>query len=85
MVQTLPQIGYSLAPARLGGIPLYAGMDATFDNFFRQEGVTASRVDLFPRLWAPLRLDRYLTVTPLAGFRETYYSRGSQSTDSVGR
>jgi LPS-assembly protein len=85
VVQTLPQIGYSLAPARLGGSPLYAGMDATFDNFFRQEGITASRVDLFPRLWVPLKLDRYLTVTPLAGFRETYYSRGSQSTDSVGR
>jgi LPS-assembly protein len=85
VVQTLPQVGYSLAPARLGGSPLYAGMDAAFDNFFRQEGVSAARVDLFPRLWVPLRLDRYLTVTPLAGFRETFYSRGSQSTDSVGR
>jgi len=83
--QTLPEIGHSLSPARLGGSPLYAGMDTIFDYFYHQEGLAAARVDLFPRLWAPLTAGRYLTVTPLAGFHETYYSRGSNSTSSVAR
>jgi LPS-assembly protein len=85
VLQTLPQIGYGLAPARLGGIPVYAGVDVTFDSFFRQEGLDARRGDLFPRVWAPVPIDRYLTVTPLVGFRETWYSRGAQSGDAVTR
>jgi LPS-assembly protein len=86
VLQTLPQLGYSLAPARLwGGIPVYAGLDATFDSFYRQEGPDARRGDLFPRLWAPVPIDRYLTVTPLFGFRETWYSRSARSNDAVTR
>ena len=85
VVQTLPQIGYSLSPARLGGFPVYAGLDTTFDSFYRQEGVDARRVDLFPRLWAPLPAGRYFTVTPQVGFRETYYSRSLQSEQPTSR
>src|SRR5207249_11976742 len=33
VLQTFPEVGYSLSPARLGGIPLYAGLDTTFDSF----------------------------------------------------
>ncbi len=83
VLQTFPEIGYSLSPARLGGISLYGGLDTTFDSFYRQEGLDARRVDLFPRMWAPISIARYGTVTPLAGFRETFYSRGSQSNDAV--
>jgi len=85
VLQTLPQIGYSLSPARLGGLPVYAGMDTTFDSFYRQEGLDARRVDLFPRLWAPLPAGRYFTVTPQVGFRETYYSRSLQSDEPTSR
>lgn len=86
VLQTLPQLGYSLAPARLwGGLPVYAGLDITFDSFYRQEGLDARRGDLFPRLWAPIPIDRYLTVTPLFGVRETWYSRSVQSNDAVTR
>ena len=83
VLQTYPEIGYSLSPARLGGISLYSGLDTTFDSFYRQEGLDARRVDLFPRLWTPISIARYGTVTPLAGFRETFYSRGSPTNDAV--
>ena len=83
VLQTFPEIGYSLSPARLGGIPLYGGLDTTFDSFSRQQGLEGQRVDLFPRLWRPISIARYGTVTPLAGFRETSYSRGSQTSDPV--
>ncbi len=86
VIQTLPELGYSLVPARLwNGIPLYGGMDVTFDSFYRQVGVDARRGDLFPRLWAPIPLDRYLTITPLFGVRETWYSRSIQSADPITR
>jgi LPS-assembly protein len=81
VVQTLPEIGYSLTPLRLGGRPVYAGLDATFDDFARQQGTGALRTDLFPRLWASLPWDRYVTVTPLVGFRETYYNRSLLQSD----
>ncbi|HLG44321.1 MAG TPA: LPS assembly protein LptD [Nitrospirales bacterium] len=84
-VQTLPQVGYSLSPARLGGFPLYAGLEGAFDNFYRQEGVEVRRVDVFPRLWAPLSAGQYFTFTPQAGFRETYYSRKLQTDQSTSR
>ncbi len=83
VLQTFPEVGYSLSPMRLGVTPLYAGLDTTFDSFYRQQGLDAQRADLFPRLWAPISVARYGTVTPLAGFRETFYSRGFQTSDPV--
>src|SRR5207247_7893569 len=84
-LQTLPKVGYSLVPTRIAGLPIYAGFDTPFDSFYRQEGLDARRVDLFPRLWAPLAAGRYFTVTPLVGFRETFYSRSLQSDQSTSR
>jgi len=81
VVQTLPEIGYSLTPWRVGGLPVYAGLDATFDDFARLQGTGALRTDLFPRLWASLPWDRYVTVTPLMGFRETAYNRSLLQSD----
>jgi LPS-assembly protein len=84
-LQTLPEIGYSLVPARLFGLPIYGSFDTAFDSFYRQEGLDARRVDLFPRLWSPLSAGRYLTLTPQVGFRETFYSRRVASESSISR
>src|SRR6185503_13077709 len=84
-LQTLPQVGYSLLPARLGGLPIYSGVDVTFDSFYRQEGLDARRIDMFPRVWTPLPVGRYFTVTPLVGFRETFYTHSAQSDQSTSR
>jgi len=84
-LQTLPEVGYSLLPARLGSLPLYSSLDTLFDSFYRQEGIDARRVDAFPRLWVPMPAGRYFTFTPLLGFRETFYSRRQQSDQSTSR
>jgi LPS-assembly protein len=60
-------------------------MDSAFDSFYRQEGLDAERVDAFPRLWLPMPVGRYFTFTPLAGFRERFYSRSAQSDQSTSR
>ena len=84
-LQTAPEVGYSLLPARLWNLPLYGSMDSAFDSFYRQEGLDAERVDAFPRLWLPMPVGRYFTFTPLAGFRERFYSRSAQSDQSTSR
>jgi LPS-assembly protein len=47
--------------------------DATYHNFWREEGVGGHRVDLYPRLSAPLPLGPYLESRAEAGLRDTYY------------
>ena len=84
-LQTVPEVGYGLVPMRLGPLPLYSALEITFDSFYRQEGVDARRVDLFPRVWAPLPVGHYFTLTPLVGFRETFYTHSAQSDQSTSR
>jgi len=83
-LQQLPEIGYTLREYRLGDSPLYFGMDAKADNFWREHEdkaaglIRAQRLDLFPRVWTRLNLGG-LVLTPRAGFRETWYSRDLES------
>lgn len=89
-LQRLPQIGYSLREYRLGMLPIYAGLDATAVNFWREEEdeadglIRARRLDFFPRIWTRLNLGG-VVVTPRAGFRETWYSRDLESDPSTSR
>jgi LPS-assembly protein len=83
-LQTLPELGYTLSEYRLGDWPLYFGLDAKADNFWREQEdkaaglIRAQRLDFFPRLWTRLNLDG-LVLTPRVGFRETWYSRDLES------
>jgi len=79
-LQVLPELGYSLQEYRLGDSPLYLGLDAKADNFWREHEdpaaglIRAQRLDVFPRVWTRLDLGG-LVLTPRAGYRETWYSR----------
>ncbi|MGB3940000.1 MAG: LPS assembly protein LptD [Candidatus Manganitrophaceae bacterium] len=83
--QRLPEIGYSLLSHRLGSSPLYFNFDSTAVYFWRTEGVRAQRLDLFPKLSMPISLSSFGTVTPWAGIRETWYSRGETEEKSIHR
>jgi LPS-assembly protein len=48
--------------------------DATYVYFWREEGTGGHRIDLNPRLSAPLPLGPYLESRAEFGLRETYYS-----------
>jgi LPS-assembly protein len=82
--QRLPEVGYSLLERRLGGSPVYFNFESSAVNFWRAEGVKTQRVDLYPRLSLPISLSRAGTLTPWAGVRETWYSRGTTEA-SIGR
>ncbi len=77
--QRLPEIGFSVIEYRLGQTPLYLNVDTTAVNFWSEGGLNLQRVDIYPKLSLPLRLSRHATLTPWAGFRETWYRHGDKS------
>ncbi|MBD0315945.1 MAG: LPS-assembly protein LptD [Nitrospiraceae bacterium] len=84
--QRLPEAGYSLPNVSLLGSPLLFGMDGNFVNFYREEGFTLNRVDVVPGIATDvIDLGHVVGITPQAKFREVYYTRGVQSTESQHR
>jgi LPS-assembly protein len=84
-LQTLPEVGYALMTYRLGSQPLFASLEGSVDNFWREEGIRAQRLDLAPRLFARLEPVEGMVLTPSVGFRETVYSREEVSKESTRR
>jgi LPS-assembly protein len=71
-LQTLPRLTmHSRLP--LNGSPLSLAWDFEYLNYYRTEGVGYQRLDLAPRLVAPLPLGRFLEGTVAGGMRETAY------------
>ena len=69
----LPEVKFN------GLLPIYeTGVDfswnANYVYYWREEGVGANRIDLFPRVTMAVPLSDYLETTFSAGVRETFYS-----------
>ncbi len=96
-LQRLPEIDYALAEFPILNSPVLFGGNFNAVNFWRQDELEkptdplvppqlrALRIDLFPKVWWPLNLGGLATLTPQAGFRETYYSRGVQDRKALHR
>ncbi len=84
-LQRLPELGMSLIEYRLGASPLYLNFDGSAVNFWRETGFSTQRVDLYPKISWPIPLSDFATVTPWAGFRKTWYSRGNLETHPLDR
>jgi LPS-assembly protein len=68
----LPRVGYSgLLPFLQTPIDLTWGSEYVY--YWRDEGVGAHRVDLFPQLNGPITFSPYLEASYLVGLRETLY------------
>ncbi len=83
--QRLPEIGYSLIEYHPWNAPFYLNLDTTAVNFWSEGGLNLQRIDLYPKISLPIRLGYGLTLTPWAGFRETWYSDSKQEDDGVAR
>ena len=73
-VQRLPEVSLNVSPYRLFDLPAFLGLSGQATNFWRKEGVTGQRLDLYPQLSGTLNLARAFLITPRAGFRGTLYS-----------
>ena len=69
----LPSVNYSgLVP--VGESSINFVWKSEYINYWREDGVGAHRVDIFPGLTAPIPLGDYLEATAGIGLRETFYS-----------
>ncbi len=71
-VNTLPRLIYN-GVFELEKMPLSFSWDSEYVNYYRDEGVGEQRIDLFPRLTAPLPFGRLIEGSVTAGLRETIY------------
>lgn len=75
-LQRLPELRFTgvRQPVPGAGFLLHE-VESSFTNFVRDVGADGRRLDLHPRLYLPLSVGGYFTVTPFAGGRATYYDR----------
>ena len=68
----LPDINFTgLLP--IGETLINLDWDVNYINYWRENGVGAHRIDIFPRLSSPLPLGEYLEATAELGLRDTSY------------
>lgn len=68
----LPDVNFTgLLP--IGETLINLDWDVNYINYWRENGVGAHRIDIFPRLSSPLPLGEYLEATAEIGLRDTSY------------
>ena len=72
-LQQLPLATYSASRQRLLGGPFFWNANATYVDYWRDEGTRGHRLDLNPQVSLPLRRGGYLELEPFVGILETAY------------
>jgi LPS-assembly protein len=74
-LQRVPDLRAQSVRAPVPWVPgfLYE-IEGSFTNFLREEGSEGVRVDFHPRLFYPIPVGGYFTLTPFVGGRATYYN-----------
>lgn len=90
----LPSVQFIQQPARIASSPFYFEMASSWTNFFEKEiderldgdgsprlrdVENTPRFDIYPKVSLPIAIAPWLTVTPAAAFRETYWWRSRAS------
>lgn len=73
-LQRLPELSFNVIPAWIDGLPLYYSLATSGIDYWRQEGDTGYRLDVYPRVNYPLHWKTYLDVEPSVGLRSTSYA-----------
>ena len=70
----LPTVRFDSLRQSISGTPLYWGMDSEYSYFYRENGRKGHRMDMYPRVYLPMRYKNYLSFEPSVGMRETIWS-----------
>ncbi len=73
VLQRLPQVYFSGMPQPLWGTSLIYQFGSSYDFFWREEGQTGHRVDIFPKISWPINWEGWLQFTPEIGMRGISY------------
>ncbi len=72
-LQRLPMIRYNTLKQPLYRNRLYGSATTGYSYFFREDGITGHRADLYPRISMPFYPFRHFTFEPSAGYRQTIW------------
>jgi LPS-assembly protein len=70
-LQSLPELTLDGAKQKIIGTPMYFNLVTEYSNFYREEGTSGQRADLYPRVYYPTRFFEGIFVEPSAGLRQT--------------
>jgi len=84
-IQKLPFIEFNASKQTIGSSPFYFTLNSDYNNFWRQSGSRAHRLDVYPRIYYPWRFKQYFSLEPSVGVRETlWYQYASDDADPWG-
>jgi LPS-assembly protein len=69
----LPGVSLMTVPLRLGSLPLFLGVDSSYNYFYQDHGMDGDRLDFHPRLWLQGQPFPGLAFDSQVGFRETLF------------
>ncbi len=72
-LQRLPFMSFDGEKQKLLASPFYFDLESQYDYFWRDSGTRGQRFDVHPRFYIPFRVNKYATVEPSVGLRETGY------------
>ena len=86
VVERLPELRFNLKDSNFFDIPVYFKTDTTFTNLNSKTGNSAAdsdvvRFDTYNKVSAPVRFANFLSATPFAGMRDTFYSKDINGDD----
>ncbi len=70
-LQQIPAIGINATQQPVAGSPIYYDLSSSYVYYYRINGTSSQRLDLYPRLYLPLQLFQSITVAPSVGARAT--------------
>lgn len=73
-MQKLPALTYTRTRSPIGKTPFYAGFDASFIDFYRDDGIRGQRLDLHPSLALYYALPRGVNYSAWAGYHQRIYN-----------
>ncbi len=79
--QTLPSVEYSWFNSSLSSTLNY-GVDASWANFYREDSVTANRIDVMPYVETTIQ-NSYSRLTPRLAYRSTYWDYDDEQLSNI--
>jgi LPS-assembly protein len=73
-IQKLPSLSFTIIPKWIDDTPLYYAVQSSAVDYWRSQGDTDQRLDVYPRVYYPLHWGNYLDVEPSVGLRADAYS-----------
>ncbi len=72
-LQRLPLILFTGVKQQVFSSQFFFDINSNYNFFYREDGDRGQRLDVYPRLYRPLRFGRFFTLEPSIGLRETLW------------